>query len=124
MNPLSTILIFAISLNELLKLNIKTIKVKLIFITISLVYLIVFSHFIKYIKLENQLNFNNAFDLIVIFYPFLIIIILFIFFKYFWNIGSKLILLFLILNIVECFILIKKFHSHTFFIKKNNIEHN
>ena len=54
----------------------------------------------------------------------MIIIILFIFFKYFWHIGSKIILLFLIVNIVECFILIKKFHSHTFFIKKNNIEYN
>ena len=123
-NSFCTILIFSISLNELSKLNFKFKNINLIFIVISLLFLLFFWHFSKYIKLENQLNFGNIFDLIIIFYPFLIIFILFIILKYFRNIGLKFIFLFFLINIIENFVLMKKFHSHTFFINKDNIEYN
>ena len=102
-NSLCTIIIFAISLNELFKLKFKLKNFNLIFLLIFLIYLLTFAHFYKYIRIGDKLNLEDLFDVIIVFYPFILIVALYILIKYFNRFSIHILLLFFLINTLESF---------------------
>ena len=121
-NSLCTVIIFAISLNELFKFKFNLKNLNLIFIIIFVLYFLTFAHFYKYIIIGDRLNLENLSDIIIIFYPFLLIIFLYYLIKYFRAYTFHILLSFFLINTLESFLLIKHFETHTFLVKKDIIK--
>ena len=116
-----TIILLAISLNDLLKFNFRFKKANIIFIIITLIFIATFLHFYKYIKIANTLDLNNLNDLILIFYPFVFIILFFFFLKHIKKNSFKFLILFTLIGIIENFLLLTSFPQYSLFLNKNLI---
>jgi hypothetical protein len=116
-----TIILLAISLDDLLKFNFKFKRANIIFIIIILTFLGTFLHFYKYIKIANKINISNLNDLILIFYPFLLIIILYVFLRYIKKNTFKILIFITIISIIENFFLLFSFPQYSLLLNKDLI---
>jgi hypothetical protein len=116
-----TIILLAISLDDLLKFNFKFKRANIIFIIIILTFLGTFLHFYKYIKIANKINISNLNDLILIFYPFLLIITLYVFLRYIKKNTFKILIFITIISIIENFFLLFSFPQYSLLLNKDLI---
>ena len=116
-----TIILLAISFDDLLKFNFKIRRANIIFIIITLTFLGTFLHFYKYIKIANKINISNLNDLILIFYPFLFIILFYFFLKNIKKNSLKILIFITLISVIENFFLLFSFPQYSLFLNKNLI---
>jgi hypothetical protein len=80
-----------------------------------------FLHFYKYIKIANKINISNLNDLILIFYPFLFIILFYFFLKNIKKNSLKILIFITLISVIENFFLLFSFPQYSLFLNKNLI---
>jgi hypothetical protein len=121
-NSFCTLMLFAFAFEELKNKRFKIDNIKIIFIVVFIFYGLAFLHFSQYFHKRTDLDMGYWRHMVVVFYPFLIIIFSYIILKYeFKNKIKIIIILFVCISIIENISIMNGFTQYSLFFKKDLI---